>query len=100
MTDRTYHPTGTFEPVYGCNPETNALQVELKLVSRLADPPVDDGQIGLRLAVDTYEFRYSPPENSRKLSPFHSYGYVAWLFSPKSSISLGYSFEVINMHVI
>ncbi|OCK73379.1 WSC-domain-containing protein [Lepidopterella palustris CBS 459.81] len=64
MTDRTYHPTAIFQPVYGCNPDTDDLQIGLQLVSRLTDPPVDGGQIGIQLAGDTYEFRYSPPGNT------------------------------------
>ncbi|KAF2674546.1 hypothetical protein BT63DRAFT_474285 [Microthyrium microscopicum] len=64
MTDRTYHPVGIFQPVYGCNPETDALQIELEVATRLTDPPVNGGKVGIRRVVDTYEFRYSPPDNS------------------------------------
>lgn len=66
MTGRTFHPAAIFRSVWGCNPDTDALQIELELVSRQTAPPVLGGQIGIRLAVDTYEFRYTPPNNPRK----------------------------------
>jgi kremen protein len=67
MTERSYHPPAIFQPVYGCNQDTDELQIELQLVSRLSEPPVDGGQIGVRQVVGDYEFRYSPPGNTRKL---------------------------------
>lgn len=77
MTARAFHPAAIFRPVYGCNPDTDALQVELELVSRETDPPVLGGQIGIRLAVDTYEFRYTPPNNPRKSAPSASRQYIS-----------------------
>lgn len=67
MTAREYHPTALFQPEYGCDPDTDELQIRLRLVSRETDPPVLGGQIGIRDAVGTYEFRYSPPGNPCKL---------------------------------
>ena len=66
MTSRNFHPAAIFKSVWGCNPDTDDLQIELELVSRNLDPPVLGGQIGIRLAVDTYEFRYTPPNNPSK----------------------------------
>ena len=66
MTSRTFHPAAIFKTVWGCNPDTDVLQIELELVSRDLEPPVLGGQIGIRLAVDTYEFRYTPPNNPCK----------------------------------
>ncbi|KAH6671970.1 WSC domain-containing protein [Halenospora varia] len=63
ITDRTFHPAAIFQPVYGCDPDTDELQIRLQLVSRLTDPPVNGGQIGIQEAGGTYEFRYSPPAN-------------------------------------
>lgn len=63
MTAREYHPTALFQPVYGCDPDTDALQIRLQLVSRELTPPVLGGQLGIRETVGTYEFRYSPPNN-------------------------------------
>lgn len=63
MTERPYHPNAVFQPVYGCDPDTDELQIRLQLVSRQLDPPVLGGQIGIRKAVETYEFRYTPPNN-------------------------------------
>jgi hypothetical protein len=66
MTSRSYHPTAVFEVVYGCDPDTDELQTQIQLVSRLSDPVVAGGQIGVRRVVGDYEFRYSPPGNTRK----------------------------------
>lgn len=66
MTSRSFHPAAIFKSVWGCNPDTDDLQIELELVQRNLDPPVLGGQIGIRLAVDTYEFRYTPPNNPSK----------------------------------
>lgn len=65
MTARLYHPSAYFRPVYGCNPETDELQIELELVYRDIDPPLYGGQIGIRevLGFGIHEFRYSPPNN-------------------------------------
>ena len=76
LTDR-FSATAVFQPVYACNPDTDALQIQLQLVARLAnpnDPPgegqteQDGGQIGVRNAGGSYEFRYSPANNNCKLS--------------------------------
>ncbi|KAK2734225.1 hypothetical protein FQN57_001746 [Myotisia sp. PD_48] len=63
MTSRLYHPAAIFQPVYGCDPDTDELQIQLELVSRQLDPPVLGGRIGIRETVGTYEFRYTPPNN-------------------------------------
>ncbi|OBT51039.1 hypothetical protein VE04_08574, partial [Pseudogymnoascus sp. 24MN13] len=65
MTAREYHPSAVFKGEYACDPDTDELQIRLKLVSRLTDPPVLGGQIGIRDAVATLEFRYSPPGNTK-----------------------------------
>jgi hypothetical protein len=67
MTERD-EPAALFTPEYFCDPDTDKLQIRLKLKSRETTPPVPGGQIGIRLAVDTYEFRYSPPNNPSKLA--------------------------------
>ena len=67
MTAREYHPAAIFKAVYACDPDTDDLQIKLELVSRQLDPPVLGGQIGIRDAVGTLEFRYSPPGNTCKL---------------------------------
>ncbi|KFX92837.1 hypothetical protein V490_05146 [Pseudogymnoascus sp. VKM F-3557] len=64
MTERD-EPAALFTPEYFCDPDTDKLQIRLKLASRETVPPVKGGQIGIRLAVDTYEFRYSPPNNPK-----------------------------------
>ncbi|KFY67163.1 hypothetical protein V496_01737 [Pseudogymnoascus sp. VKM F-4515 (FW-2607)] len=63
MTAREYHPAAIFKAVYACNPDTDDLQIQLELVSRQTEPPVLGGQLGIRDAVGTLEFRYSPPGN-------------------------------------
>ncbi|OBT77116.1 hypothetical protein VF21_05045 [Pseudogymnoascus sp. 05NY08] len=65
MTAREYHPSAVFKGEYACDPDTDELQIRLKLVSRLTDPPVLGGQMGIRDAVGTLEFRYSPPRNTK-----------------------------------
>ena len=65
MTQRTFHPSAIFKPVYACDPDTDMLQIRLQLVSRQTTPPVQGGQIGIREVVGNYEFRYSPPNNPR-----------------------------------
>lgn len=64
MTERGFHPSAVFQPVYACDPDTDALQIRLQLVSRETTPRVLGGQIGIREVVGTYEFRYSPPGNT------------------------------------
>jgi len=71
MTDRTYYPYAIFQPVYACDPDTDELQIQLHLIERTSDPDLDPaefgGQIGIQTAGATYEFRYSPANNSCKL---------------------------------
>ncbi|KAF9870600.1 hypothetical protein CkaCkLH20_11906 [Colletotrichum karsti] len=55
-------PKAFFQPTYGCNAETDAVQVELDFISRAALP---GGFICVRSASgDRHEFRYSPPGNT------------------------------------
>ncbi|TEA19772.1 hypothetical protein C8034_v008881 [Colletotrichum sidae] len=55
-------PKALFQPVYGCNQDTDAVQVELDFVARAALP---GGFICVRSASgDRHEFRYSPPGNT------------------------------------
>ncbi|KAK2001543.1 hypothetical protein LX36DRAFT_628643 [Colletotrichum falcatum] len=61
MTERG-DPKAFFQPVYGCNPETDAVQVELDFVSRATLP---GGFICFRNATgERHEARYSPPGNT------------------------------------
>ncbi|OHE93293.1 hypothetical protein CORC01_11436 [Colletotrichum orchidophilum] len=61
MTERG-DPKAYFQPVYGCNPDTDAVQVELDFVSRAA---LSGGFICFRSASgDRHEARYSPPGNT------------------------------------
>ncbi|KAF4777691.1 hypothetical protein HER10_EVM0005870 [Colletotrichum scovillei] len=61
MTERG-DPKAFFQPVYGCNPDTDAVQVELDFVSRAAVP---GGFICFRSASgERHEARYSPPGNT------------------------------------
>lgn len=67
MTERG-DPKAYFQPVYGCNPDTDAVQTELEFVSRAALP---GGFICFRSASgERHEARYSPPGNTGKLVPF------------------------------
>ncbi|KAL0938321.1 uncharacterized protein CTRU02_204931 [Colletotrichum truncatum] len=55
-------PKAFFQPIYGCNPETDAVQIELDFISRAALP---GGFICVRSASGgRHEFRYSPPGNT------------------------------------
>lgn len=62
MTERG-DPKASFQPVYGCNPDNDALQVQLAFVTREQSPV--GGLICVRVASGNrgYEFRYSPPNN-------------------------------------
>ncbi|KAF0326773.1 hypothetical protein K4K61_009935 [Colletotrichum sp. SAR11_59] len=61
MTERG-DPKAYFQPVYGCNPDTDAVQLELDFISRATLP---GGFICVRSASgDRHEFRYSPPGNT------------------------------------
>jgi hypothetical protein len=65
MTNRG-DPKAIFQPVYGCNPDNDALQVQLSFVTREQSPL--GGLICVRVASGNrgYEFRYSPPDNPSK----------------------------------
>jgi kremen protein len=65
MTERG-DPKAIFQPVYGCNPDNDALQVQLSFVTREQSPV--GGLICVRIASGNrgYEFRYSPPNNPGK----------------------------------
>lgn len=70
MTERG-DPRAIFQPVYGCNPETDELQVELAFVEK-EDEDIPGGNICVRSAAgDTHEFRWSPPENPGKHPESH-----------------------------
>ncbi|KAG0650106.1 WSC domain-containing [Hyphodiscus hymeniophilus] len=62
MTERG-DPRAIFQPVYGCNPDNNDLQTQLKFVTRETSPT--GGGVCLRIASGNrgYEFRYTPPNN-------------------------------------
>lgn len=63
MTERG-DPRAIFDVVYGCNIDTDALQLELTLRARGTSPETPGGHICVRTASqDRYEFRYSGPGN-------------------------------------
>lgn len=63
MTERG-DPRAIFQPVYGCNPDTDELQIELEFVENQDPTEPSGGNICVRSASgDRYEFRWSPPEN-------------------------------------
>ncbi len=66
MTERG-DPKPLFQPVYGCNPETDEVQVQFNFLGMERAPP--GGLICVRMASGArgYEFRYSPPGNTGKL---------------------------------
>ena len=78
MTERSFHPAALFQPVYGCDPDTDELQIRLQLVSRQTNPPVTGGQIGIREVVGTYEFRYSPQNNPSTFSKMFTPAHIAY----------------------
>ncbi|KAI1137857.1 hypothetical protein F5Y05DRAFT_413806 [Hypoxylon sp. FL0543] len=61
MTERG-DPRAIFSPVYGCNPDTDAVQIELPLQS-LGDLALG-GNIGVRPFNGMYDFRYTPEGNT------------------------------------
>ncbi|CAJ2505104.1 Uu.00g124980.m01.CDS01 [Anthostomella pinea] len=61
MTERG-DPRAVFEPVYGCNPDTDAVQIELALKS--LDTLAEGGNIGVRPFNGIYDFRYTPEGNT------------------------------------
>ncbi len=53
-------PRAIFQPTYACNPDTDAVQIELRFVTWQNNPP--GGWICVRSSYDgSYEFRYYPP---------------------------------------
>lgn len=63
MTDRD-GPRGIFDVVYGCNKETDTLQMELKVKSH-GDIEVG-GEMGIKPFGDKFDFRYRAPGASSK----------------------------------
>ncbi|KAH9906320.1 hypothetical protein F4778DRAFT_778707 [Xylariomycetidae sp. FL2044] len=57
MTERG-DPRAVFQPVYGCNPDTDAVQIELAFKSR--DTLETGGDIGVRPFNGDYDFRWVP----------------------------------------
>jgi hypothetical protein len=54
-----------FQPTYACNPDTDALQIELLFLGWQNQPA--GGWICVRHAFDGgHEFRYNPPGNTRE----------------------------------
>lgn len=65
MTNRG-DPRAIFNVVYGCNVDTDALQLELVLASRGTTPLTPGGHICVRTASQgRWEFRYSGPGNTK-----------------------------------
>ncbi|KAH7313707.1 hypothetical protein B0I35DRAFT_513330 [Stachybotrys elegans] len=57
-------PRAIFEPVYGCNPDTDEVQIELEFVTWQNHPA--GGWICVRPSYDNgHEFRYYPPDNNK-----------------------------------
>ncbi|KAK3390665.1 WSC domain-containing protein [Podospora didyma] len=57
-------PRAIFQPTYACNPDTDALQIELAFVAYQDHPP-PGGWICVRPAFEnSHEFRYYPPGNT------------------------------------
>lgn len=65
MTERS-DPRAIFDVVYGCDPDTDALQTELKIKSR-GDLEVG-GEMGVRPFNFMYDFRWRAPGTSSKLA--------------------------------
>ena len=64
MTERN-DPRAVFQPVYGCNPDTDAVQIELAFQLRETSPP--GGLICVRSAAgERHEFRYAGAGNTSK----------------------------------
>lgn len=58
-------PRAIFAPTYACNPDTDALQIELQFVTWQNHPA--GGWICVRPTFEeAHEFRYYPPGNSRQ----------------------------------
>lgn len=67
MTERG-DPRALFQPVYGCHPVTDEVQVELQFVGREGDEAGGNVCVRTGAFTNSYEFRYSPPENPGKLT--------------------------------
>lgn len=65
MSERN-EPKAIWQPVYGCNPDTDEVQIQLAFVTWQQAPA--GGNICVRIASGNrgYEFRYSPPGNPGK----------------------------------
>lgn len=63
MTERG-DPRAVYDVVYGCNPDTDALQTELSFKSR-GDIEIG-GNIGVRPFNGMYDFRWTPAGNTGK----------------------------------
>lgn len=80
MTERTGDPRAIFQPVYGCDPDTDELQVELSFVERRGDIP--GGHICVRpAALARHEFRWSPFENPGKKPIYNAQDLIVFLMS-------------------
>jgi hypothetical protein len=67
MTDRS-DPQGIFDVVYGCNPDTDALQMELHIKSR--GDIEQGGEMGVKPAGANHDFRWRAPGTSSKSAEF------------------------------
>ena len=65
MTERS-DPRGIFDVVYGCNPDTDKLQIELHVKSR-GDVEIG-GEMGVRPFDGKHDFRWRAPGTSSKLA--------------------------------
>ena len=66
INDDTQDPRAIYDVVYGCNPDTDEVQVELLFKARDTLP---GGHICVRTASgERHEFRYSPPDNTGKVN--------------------------------
>ncbi|CAH0058644.1 unnamed protein product [Clonostachys solani] len=63
MTERG-DPRALFQPVYGCHPVTDEVQVELLFTGREGDEVGGNVCVRTGAFTDSYEFRYSPPGNT------------------------------------
>lgn len=64
MTERG-DPSALFQPTWACNPQTDAVQIELRFIGKQNAAP--GGWICIRPAFEnSHEFRYYPPGNTSK----------------------------------
>lgn len=66
MTERG-DPRAVWDVVYGCNPDTDELQVELAFKERGDNPPELGGLLGVRPFNGMYDFRWKGPGTSGML---------------------------------